>query len=177
MVILGQVDSVCNDVFDMKMRVVIQLMAVALLCLMSFLFGKWSGTKNVITYSVGGTPTSFNVAWPLYGLNLTDNTSILFMLRNSHSEEAITQLEVYLDSAIYDAEYRRPLLHGRNLNELDKCLIYVANYREKFPRHVSIYTNNVPFSPYQLQQLNKWVAEQKGIDTFLNSFVSTNVAK
>jgi len=154
-------------------KTAIQLVVAILLCLLMFFLGRLSGSKNVVTYSANGYPTSFNRAWPTYGLPLTDYEAILVMLRDGHSKEAIPFVDGLLDIAVYDAECRRPLLQGRDLKVLDSALIKVARYREQFPRPIDTSTNGFG-NPTQLQQNEKWVLEQKQIDAFLNSFVNTN---
>ena len=123
----------------------------------SFLFGRLTGSHGVITYSVNGWPTSFNRAWPTYGLPLAEDVSLLVLLRAEGSTDAIPHLETMLDTATYDAMCRRPLLQGRDLETLDKLLTKVARYRWQHPRPIDTSTNSFADS-------------QKQVDAFLRHF-------
>ena len=152
----------------MKTKSIIGI-GLIVLCVTSFWLGRLSGSKGVITYSANGCPTSFNRAWPTYGLPITEYTSILTMLRNGHSKEAIPYVDGCLEMAVYDAECRRPLLQGQDLETLDKVLVKAAHYREQFPRPIDESTNGFGNS-YQQQQYVDWIAKQKEIDAFLHDF-------
>jgi len=135
----------------------------------SFWLGRSSSSHGVITYSVNGWPISFNRAWPTYGLPLVNYQSILQMLRDGRSTNAIPYLDGFLDMATYDAICRRPLLQSQEREVLDKAFIKVARYRERFPRPIDLSTNSFG-NPKQLQPDEDWIAEQKQIDAFLHGF-------
>jgi len=153
--------EVRSTALSMKTKTIIGISVVIILCSVSFWLGRLSGSHGVITYSVGGIPTSFNRAWPTYGLPLVNYESILIMLQNRHSKEAIPHLEAFLDAAVYDAKCRHPLLQSEDLKDIDKGLAKVARYREQFPRPITNSTN-------KLDQF--WIARQKEIDAFLHGF-------
>ena len=153
---------------NMKSKITIQIVAVILLSLLSFWLGRLSYSRNVITYSIDGIPTSFNRAWPTYGLPLANYEPILVMLQNGHSTNAIPYMETFLDSAIYEAKCRRSLLRDKDLKALDMALVRVAQYRQRFPRPITESTNGLDRS---------WIARQKEVDVFLGSFVNTNAVK
>jgi hypothetical protein len=134
-----------------------------------FFVGRLSGSHGVVTYSVNGWPTTFNRAWPTYGLPLAEDEALLVLLRDGNSTNAIPHLEGMLDMATYDAMCRRPLLRGQEVEMLDKVLTKVARYREQFPRPIDTSTNGFG-NPQQLQQYKDWIAEQKQIDAFLHNF-------
>jgi hypothetical protein len=157
------------DAHLMRTRTILWIIAAAGLCLASFLAGRLSASHGVITYSVNGLPTSFNRAWPTYGLPLSEDHRLLVMLRAGYSTNAIPKLEALLDFAIYDAMCRRPMLRGRELETVDKVLRSVARYREQFPRAIDTSTNGFG-NPGQLQQYENWIAEQRQIDAFLHGF-------
>jgi hypothetical protein len=157
----------------MKTKIAFQITVVIILSLMMFLLGRFSCSKDVLSYSVHGYPTSFNCAWPTYGLPLTDYRAVLIMLRDGRSKEAIPFVDGLLDMVVYDAKLRRPLLQNQNLKRLDSCLLKVALYREQFPRPIDRSTNGFG-NVAQLQEYEKWTAEQKEIDVFLHSFVKVN---
>jgi hypothetical protein len=150
-------------------RTTIGIGLVLVLCSVSFWLGKLSGSHDVITYSVDGWATSFNRAWPTYGLPLAEDKALLVLLRDGKATNAIPHLEAMLDMATYDAICRRPLLRGREIDGLDKALVGVAHYREQFPRAIDTSTNGFG-NPAQLQQYEKWIAEQREIDAFLHDF-------
>ena len=154
----------------MQTRTIVGIGVVIVLCSVSFWFGKLSGSHDVITYSVNGWPTSFNRAWPTYGLPLAEDRALLILLRDGNTTNAISHLESMLDTATYDAICRRPLLRGQEVETLDKVLLNAARYREQFPRVIDTSTNSFG-NPAQLQQYEKWIAEQKEIDAFLQDFV------
>ena len=153
----------------MKTRPIIFIGVAALLCLGFFLAGRLSASHGVVTYSLNGLPTSFNRAWPTYGLPLSEDEALLVLLRKGNSTNAIPSLEAMLDTAAYVAICRRPLLRGHDLEALDKVLTKVARYREQFPRAIDTSTNGFG-NPGQLQQYEGWIAEQKQIDGFLHDF-------
>jgi len=153
----------------MRTRTILWVVATAVLCLAAFLVGRLSGSHGVVTYSVNGWPTSFNRAWPTYGLPLAEESAILVILREGHSTNAIPYLDGMLDMATYDAMCRRPLLRDQERETLDKALVKVARYREQFPRAIDTPTNGFG-NPQQLKQYEDWVAEQKQIDAFLHDF-------
>lgn len=153
----------------MRGRVILWIIVTGILCLASFVVGRLSGSPDVITYSVNGWRTSFNRAWPTYGLPLAEDESLLALLRAGDSTNAIPHLEGILDTATYDAMCRRPLLRDQELATLDKVLSKVARYREQYPRPTDTSTNGFG-NPQQLQQYDNWIAEQKQIDVFLHDF-------
>ena len=153
----------------MKIRMTVWIVATVALCSASFLVGRLSASHGIITYSVDGYATSVNLAWPTYGLPLAEDESLLAILRAGGSTNAIPKLEVFLDWATHDAMCRRPLLHGQDLESLDKALAKVARYREQYPRAIDTSTNGFG-NPQQLKQYEDWIAEQKQIDTFLHDF-------
>jgi hypothetical protein len=82
----------------MKRQKVLALCVGIALCGVSFCFGRLSVSQNVITYSVNGWPTSFNRAWPTYGLPLAEDAGLLTMLRAGNSTNAVEWLETMLDT-------------------------------------------------------------------------------
>jgi hypothetical protein len=153
----------------MRTSTTLWMFVTAVLCLASFSVGWLSGSHGVITYSVNGWPTSFNRAWPTYGLPLAEDQALLDLLRSKNSTNAIPYLEGMLDMATFDAMCRRPLLRGQDLETLDKVLVKVARYREQFPRVIDTSTNGFG-NLQQLKQYEDWVAEQKQVDAFLHDF-------
>jgi hypothetical protein len=154
----------------MRSQRIIWIVVTAVLCSAAFLIGRLVGSGGVITYSVHGSPTSFNRAWPTYGLPLAEDVSLLILLRAKDGTNAIPPLECLLDSATYDAMCRRPLLRGQQLETLDKVLMKVARYREQYARAIDTSTNGFG-NPQQLQQYVDWIAQQKQTDAFLHNFV------
>jgi hypothetical protein len=140
------------------------------LSLVCFSVGRLSGSRGIVTYSVNGIPTSFNRAWPTYGLPLAEDQALLVLLRKGLSTNAIPSLEALLDAAAYDAMRRRPLLRSDELEELDKSLAKVARYREQFPRAIDTSTNGL--LPQQVPQYEALVAQQRQVDRFLQEFVT-----
>jgi len=141
----------------MRTRTTVWIIATVALCLASFIVGRQVGSHGVITYSVNGWPTSFNRAWPTYGLPLAEDVSLLVLLRAEGATNAIPKLEALVDTAAYDAICRRPLLQGRDLEALDKVLAKVARYREQYPRVADTSTNSFADS-------------QRKVDAFLRDF-------
>jgi hypothetical protein len=154
-----------GDPFLNVMKTLILSAVLLTACSVSFFCGCSPVSDNVSTYSVNGYPVSFNRANPTYGLSLMNYRAILLSLQNGRGTNAIPGIEAMLDAAVYDAQCRRPLLHGKERNELDAVLIRVAKYRQEFPRPITNSTN-------QVDQF--WIARQKEVDTFLRSFVATN---
>ena len=153
----------------MQTRTILWIVVTVILCLVAFLVGRQVGSRGVITYSVNGWPTSFNRAWPTYGLPLAEDEALLVLLRAGNSTNAIPYLEAMLDKATYDALCRRPLLQGQELEVLDQVLAKLARYREQYPRAIDTSTNGFG-NPQQLKQYEGWIAEQKQIDAFLHDF-------
>lgn len=141
----------------MRTRTTAWIVVTVVLCLASFIVGRHVGSHGVITYSVNGWPTSFNRAWPTYGLPLAEDVALLVLLRAEGSTNAIPKLEALLDTATYDAICRRPLLQGRDLETLDKVLAKVARYREQYPRTADT-------------SANRFAESQKEVDAFLRDF-------
>jgi hypothetical protein len=153
----------------MKRQTVIALCVAIALCAISFCLGRHFASRNVITYSVNGWPTSFNRAWPTYGLPLAEDEALLTMLRGGNSTNAVAWLETMLDTSVYDAKQRREQLKDRDLQDLDKALLKVARYREEFPRPIDTSGTNEGNSS-QVKAYAVRIAEQKEIDTFLHNF-------
>jgi hypothetical protein len=130
--------------------------------------GRLSVSHGVVTYTVNGLPTSFNRAWPTYGLPLAEDEALLVLLRKGNATNAIASLEAMLDTAAYDAMCRRPLLRGHELQALDKVLAKVARYREQFARVMDTSTNGLPSG--QLQQYERLITEKRDVDHFLHEF-------
>src|SRR5215469_12010338 len=128
------------------------------LCLASFLFGRLSGSRGAITYSIEGWTTSFNRAWPTYGLHLAEDEEVLVQLRAGNSTHAISQLERMLDIDTYDAARRRSLLQAQELKPLDVELARVAQYREQYPQERGTDTNVF------------WYGKAKQVDAFLHDY-------
>ena len=145
----------------MKTRTTIQIGFTLFLCLAFFGVGWISGSRSVPSYSVDQMRVAFHRDWPVYGLPLVDNALVLTELRNGDSKRALAHLEFFLDSAIYSAEHRRPILRGWQLSELDKALARAARYREQFPR---------PVSQSQGRDSYGTADRQTEIDTFLRGF-------
>jgi hypothetical protein len=154
----------------MKRPTLFALCVAVALCVVSFCLGRHSASRNVITYSVNGYPTSFNRAWVTYGLPLAEDEGLLTMLRAGNSTNSVEWLETMLDTAVYDAKQRRELLQGRDLQFLDKALLRVAKYREEFPRSIDTSGTNESDSPQLRAAYATRIAEQKEIDTFLHDF-------
>jgi len=141
----------------------------AVLCVACFVAGRLSGSHGVVTYTVSGLPTSFNRAWPTYGLPLAEDEALLELLRKGNATNAIPYLEAMLDSAAYDAMCRRPFLRGHELEMLDRVLAKVARYREQFPRAIDTSTNGLLAG--QLPQYERLIAEKREVNRFLHEFV------
>ena len=154
----------------MRTRTIVGIGVIVLLCLASFLAGRVSASRGVATYLVRGVPTSFNRAWPTYGLPLAEDEALLVLLRNGEPTNAIPSLEALLDTAAYDAMCRRPLLRGQELEVVDKVLAKVARYRQQFPRAIDTSTNGFGDSQ-QVQQYEAWGEQQRRVDDFLRGFV------
>ena len=151
----------------MNRKTVIAYIGYLVFCILAFSLGRLSVSNKasmgaredtVKTYSVDGIATSFNLAWPTYGLPLAEYTHFLQGLRADRAEEVIPKLETALDLAVYDAKYRYPLLTGQDLRGLTKNLSAVASYRERFPR------------PLDTRAAESWQEKQKAIDSFLVRF-------
>lgn len=144
----------------MKTRIIIQAGGGLLLCGLFFWLGTLWASRRVATYSVNGTPVAFHRDWPISGLPFVEYSEVLSELRSGHSQEALDHLEMFLDSSIYSAERRRPLIHGRWLAEFDKSLSRAARYRAQYPRPLSQGTGFY------------WTADkQTEVDSFLRDFV------
>lgn len=85
------------------------------------------------------------------------------MIQNGNSKEAIPYLGAFLDSVVYDAECRRPLLQGEELKDIDKSLAKVARYREQFPKSITDSTNKLDLF---------WISRQKEVNRFLDGFTN-----
>ena len=142
------------------MKIKITIGIVTILCAVSFWLGRVSISRDVITYSVDQTPYSFNRVTFMYGLPLEEYRGILVGMQKEHSR-GISFVEALLDSTIYDAKFRRPLLHGENLNNFDEVLIKVTKYRQEFPRPITNSTNILD---------QAWISKQKNVDAFLENF-------
>jgi hypothetical protein len=156
----------------MKNRTFCWLIGCVLLCCAAFLAGRFSSSNRdptvmtsgagVITYSVDGIPTSFNRAWPTYGLPLTEYTRILMMLRTNQVEELIPKIETLLDFAVYDTRCRYALLNGKESLQLAKALQGVSDYRQRFPRSLDDSSSE------------SWLKKEKEVNAFLLQFGSNN---
>ena len=156
----------------MRNRTLCWLVGCVLLCCAAFLAGRFSSLdRNLtgmssgsgeMTYSVDGIPTSFNQAWPTYGLPLAEYSRILLMLRTNEAEELIPRVETLLDFAVYDARCRYPLLNGKQSVPLVKALQVVSDYRRQFPRSLDDSSSE------------SWRKKEKEVDVFLSQFGSNN---
>lgn len=153
----------------MRIQTVLWIGGTAALCLACFILGRLSGSRGVGTYYVNGYATSFNHAWPTYGLFLAEDRALLRLLRAGNPTNAIPKLEAMLDMAVYDAMHRRPLLRRGEVETLDKVLTSVALYRKEFPRAIDAGTNGLVSQ--QLQRQEAWVTEKRDVDRFLRGFV------
>ena len=92
---------------------------------------------------------------------------ILSRIRNGSNETAIRTVETCLDLTIENAELRRRHLSGAALEDLDRVLRHVANYRQEHPR--SLDTNN-----YSDAWLKVYLTREKQaeIDEFLRRFLT-----
>ena len=151
----------------MQTKKMVGIGVVLVLCSASFWLGSLSGSHDVVTYSVNGIATSFNRAWPTYGLPLAEDSALLMVLQDGNVTNATSHLEALLDMAVFDGINRRPLLRSQEVETLDKALLKVARYREQFPRPIDFSTNGFG-NPTQLQKYQGWIAEQKQKDAFLH---------
>jgi len=143
-------------------NVVAFILAGALL----FWLGRWSYSRNIVVYSVHGNRVAVNLDWPTSGLPLAEYASLLTELRAGLTNEAMGHMESLLDGAVASAMGRRPNLPPTGVVQLDKSLSYVAHYREKFPRPLSVGHNFY------------WTADkQLEVDRYLEGFKSLNNAK
>ncbi len=155
----------------MRTRVTLWVLAAILLCLAFFFGGRLSASHGVLTYSVKGWSTSFNRAWPTYGLPLAEDTSLLTSLREGRTTNAIPMLEALLDMALYDAMCRRPLLRGQERTKLDMALLKAARYRERFPRAIEETPRRGSGDAELLQRVENLIEEKKQIDSFLQGLL------
>jgi len=142
----------------MRTRATLWIIPTVVLCLASFIVGRWSGSRGVITYSVDGETISFNRKEMHNGLQLAQHENVLALLRAGDSTNAIAVWEDELDAETYDAICLRPLLQGYNLKGLDLELAAVARYRKQYPRDRGTDTNVF------------WYWQGKQVDTFLHDF-------
>lgn len=143
----------------MQKKLIIKIAGVVLLCLISFWVGRLSISYQVITYSADDRRIAFHLDSPSEGLPLVEYQLVLSEFRSGDSERALSHLEMFLDGAVRSAEHRRPLLRGWRLEQFDKALAKVAQYREQHPRPLSQGTGFL------------WTAErQTEVDTFLRGF-------
>ena len=112
----------------------LKLVGLAALFAIAFWLGRLSASYRVITYSVDGNRIAVHLDLPTYGLPMAEYKDILSEFRGGFTNKAITDMESFLDTAVQDAEYRRPLLRGEDLKRLDKSLAAVARYRGQYPR-------------------------------------------
>jgi hypothetical protein len=157
----------------MRTRTIFLIGATAVLCLAAFFVGRMSASHGIITYSVNGWTTSVNRAYPTYGLPLMEDSTLLMVLREGDTTNAIRVLDAFMELSLYDAMCRRPLLHGHDRETLDKVLAMAARYREQHPWQIDTSTNGFG-NPEQLKQYEHWIEEQKRVDAFLRTFVVTN---
>lgn len=143
-------------------KVVILILAGAAL----FWAGRWSYSRNIVTYSFKGNQVAVHLDWPTSGLPLAEYISVLTQLRSGATNEAIGNLEMLLDSTVADARSRRPRLPSAGTEQLDKALAYAARYRGKFPRPLSEGSGFYWTSDKQLE-----------VDRYLEEFKSPNNAK
>ena len=147
------------DAHPMRKRTTLWIVVTVALCLGSFIVGWLIGSHGVITYSVNGWPTSFNRAWPTYGLPLAEDRALLIELHNKATTNAISNLEADVDIAVYDALCGRLHLQGRDREILDSALVQVARYREQYPRTIDKTPTNWVGNSHQLQQYEDWLSE------------------
>ena len=98
---------------------------------------------------------------------------LLQTLRAGGTTNVIQTLEIYLDSEICDTMSYRESLQSRYRDLLDTNLVKIAHYREQYPRHIDIVTdddrrilgsNNV--IGYEMLS-----AKQKQVDAILHNYV------
>lgn len=119
-----------------------------------------SNEADVVTYSVDGVPTSFNRAWPTYGLPLAEYARILTMLRTNQVDVLLPKAETLLDFAVYDARCRYSLLDGTEAASLTKALKVVSDYRQQYPRALDEASDK------------SWLKKERDVDAFLLQFRS-----
>ena len=136
----------------MKKRITLWLVAILILCLTAFWFGKRQSA-------------------PVYDQNyLAIDRALVESLRAGYITNAIEKLDAMLELETLAAMHNRPFLDERDRGILDKTLERVARYRQQHPWVIDMNTNGM--SP-TLPSAVTWVEEQKQGEAFLQRFVVT----
>src|SRR5947207_1074419 len=110
---------------------------VAILCSVcagaAFFIGWHVASTGAIEYTVDGVKCVVAPDIPTYGLPVVEYSELLFGWRKGLTDQTLSRAETFLDFALEDAMYRRPVLPDEARKILDKSLVKVARYREKYP--------------------------------------------
>lgn len=112
-------------------------MPVACVGLFAYWIGRWSYSRNVTIYEDQGYRIAVHRDWPTSGLPLAEYRMLLIQLRAGNTNEAISNLELLLDTTVRSAMHRRTHLSAPDAVNIDKALSNAARYREKYPRPLS----------------------------------------
>ena len=118
------------------MRRAIAIVGIVALGL-GFLVGHLAARRNVIVYAVpvpnGKVRNAVHLDWPTYGLPMTEYRACLLCLDIGNTNKLRERLDTFVDMALFDASFRRPLLPKEKREELDRAIAAVARYRMDHP--------------------------------------------
>ena len=140
----------------MKICIILWLATTAILCSAAFWFGR-SRSQPVYLYDQN----------PLR-IDLALSTS----LRAGYTTNVIEKLDALLELETLAAMRNRASLDEHDRKILDETLERVARYRQQHPWVIDTNTNGTP--PLMMPGEVTWIAEQKQVAVFLQSFAETN---
>jgi hypothetical protein len=135
----------------MKIRMILWLVATAILCFVAFWFGR-SQSRAVYDQN----PLRIDLA-------------LLTSLRGGDTTNVVEKLDAMLELETLAAMRNRSSLQDRDRKILDQTLERVARYRQQHPWLIDTNTNGFG-NPAQLNQYEGWIAEQKQVEAFLRDF-------
>jgi len=136
----------------MKTRIILWLVATAILCFAAFWFGR-SRSQAVYLYDQN---------------SLRIDLALLTSLHGGDTTNVVEKLDAMLELETLAAMRNRSSLQDHDRKILDQTLERVARYRQRHPWLIDMNTNGIP--PGNLPGQVVWIAEQKQVEDFLRDF-------
>ncbi|MEA2013613.1 MAG: hypothetical protein U9O87_11165 [Verrucomicrobiota bacterium] len=108
--------------------------------LLGFYVGRYP-YRNLKFYSNHNEKIIYPPKHPVYGLYLHELSYLLYQLKQKNLKELERRGNYFLDLALYDATKRKQILTEEEKEKLISTLMYVAVFREIYPRPKNIINN------------------------------------
>lgn len=128
---------------------------VALICA-SYFVGRFSAINGLSVYYKNSLKLAVPKGRPTYGLPLTEYVSILTVIRDNDTNEAIRITEAYLDLTILEAKERYSHIQQDDIAEINKVLYKVSAYKRRKTVRGNAIENYMP-NPEMEDKINEFL--------------------